>query len=127
MTEDTLYYFFSASAQVLAALGGLVVIVVQDRISRNENFLLGTGKAFARRMEREEDGYPRDNRALGRIKDSVDRGDLVGILDAMKGVSRIAEDRFKPNFEKVIALCQERYKLIKDLLCLLRKTVKANI
>lgn len=112
---------------MLAALGGLVVIVVQGRIGRNENFLLGTGKAFARRMDREEDGYPRDNRALGRIKDSVDRGDLVGILDAMENISNKAEESVKANFEKVVDAFRNRFKLIRDLRCQLRITVIFNI
>src|SRR5690606_28419725 len=72
-------------------------------------------------------GYPKDSKTLGRIKDSVDRGDLVGILDAIKWVSNIADGGFKNNFQKVVTLNQERYKLIKDLRNLLRTTVLVNI
>lgn len=79
MSENTLYYFFSSIAQVLAALTTLIVIILQFRLDGLKRYLIGDGHATYNRAIAKEKGHSLDTINLDRLRDSLGREDLDGI------------------------------------------------
>ncbi len=56
-SQNTLYYFFTTIAQVLAAIAALIAVVVHFRISALRDFLVGDGESVLKGLEENIAGY----------------------------------------------------------------------
>lgn len=84
MDENTLYYFFSSIAQVLAATTSLIVIILQYLLDGLKRYLIGDGQATYYRENEQEGGDRLDKKYLDRLRDSIEREDLNGIDAVLK-------------------------------------------
>lgn len=92
-SENTLYYFFSTIAQVLAALIALIAVLVHFRINALKYFLIGDGKAILHRKSIGENGYEElTSTQVKRLSDAVDRQDIQGIQNVLKDLVNIEID-----------------------------------
>lgn len=89
ISDNTLYYFFSTIAQVLAATIALISIVLQFRINSIKKFLLGDGQALYKRWEDGEPGYKKNDKKLKQLRDAIYREDYNGI---QKTIEFLAEE-----------------------------------
>lgn len=90
--ENSLYYFFSTVAQVLAATSALLAIFSQFKISELNNFLIGDGKATFERMNKKETGYTFIDEAIHNInlnilRDAIGRRSIFGIFEIINLLS----------------------------------------
>ena len=84
-SSNTLYYFFSTLAQMIAAIVALIAVLVHFRISALRDFLVGDGEAVLKRKERREEGYnllPVIHK--NRLIDAIERKDITGIKKVIK-------------------------------------------
>lgn len=80
ITSTTLYYFLSTVSQVLAATTAIIFVVLQFKIGRIKQHLIGDGKAAYERIKIKEDGYANlPPKQANRLRDSIAREDLNGI------------------------------------------------
>ena len=93
-SPNTLYYFFSTLAQMIAAIVALIAVLVHFRISALRDFLVGDGEAVLKRKERREEGYNLLTvKHKNKLIDAIERKDIAGIKKVMKflaDISRIA-------------------------------------
>ena len=83
-SDNTLYYYFSTIAQVVAATVALVSIAIQFRIINLRRHLVGDGQAVYNRAIAGESGYEvLDDRQRQRLSDAIEREDLDGIGDVI--------------------------------------------
>lgn len=98
MTDTTLYYFFSTISQVLAAISALLAVFTHFKISEIKDFLVGDGKATYERMLLKEPGYdlPIDyKKYLDRLRDSIGRKSIAGILQVINVLATNEKDQGK--------------------------------
>jgi hypothetical protein len=96
MSPSTLYYLFSTVAQVLAATSALLAVIVQFKINEIKEFLVGDGISTLERMNNKEKGYDLDvnyKKYHDRLRDSVSRKSLIGILEVITVLSDAAQKR----------------------------------
>lgn len=87
MEPQSLYYYFSTTAQVLAAIAALLAIFTQFKINEIKDFLIGDGQAVYQRMGLKEDGYDLPhgyNKYYKRLRDAVGRKSIFGILEVIE-------------------------------------------
>ncbi|HTB31468.1 MAG TPA: hypothetical protein VK808_05540 [Bacteroidia bacterium] len=87
MEPTTLYYFYSTTAQVLAAISGLLAVFTFFKIAEVKELLIGDGMAALNRWEEKEDGYPpfEDNiKDFKRLRDAVGRKSIEEIKKVIK-------------------------------------------
>lgn len=87
ISDNTLFYFFSTIAQVLAATTALISIAIQFKISDIKKHLVGDGHATYKRANSTEIGYILDKKYLDRLRDSLARESLDGIEEVLKVLS----------------------------------------
>ncbi len=97
MTQTTLYYYFSTTAQVMAAISALLVIFTQFKMNGIKIFLLGDGKAVLERMEKKEGGFELEHhdRYLNRLKDAIFRESISGIIEVIELLARSEQEKGK--------------------------------
>lgn len=98
MTNTTLYYFFSTIAQVLAAISALLAVFTHFKINEIREFLVGDGKATYERMKLKEPGYelPTNYKIyLDRLRDSIGRKSILGILQVIQVLAKYELDQNK--------------------------------
>ncbi len=98
MTNTTLYYLFSTIAQVLAAISALLAVFTHFKINEIREFLVGDGKATFERMKLKESGYDLQTeykKYLDRLRDSIGRKSILGILQVIQVLAKYEEDRGK--------------------------------
>ena len=97
MTPTTLYYFFSTTAQVMAAISALLAIFTQFKMNGIKKFLLGDGKAIYERMLKKEEGFELEHheRYINRLKDALFRESITGILQILELLARAEHDNGK--------------------------------
>jgi hypothetical protein len=88
MEPTTLYYFFTANLQVLAAILALLAVFTHLTINEIKDLLIEDGRAILKRWEERETGYP-PNVMNGinyfkRLEDDIGRGSFSGISDIIK-------------------------------------------
>ncbi len=97
ISDNTLYYFFSTAAQVLASTTALISIVLQFKLNSLKRFLIGDGQAvYNRAIANEYKNNPLNNQQLGRLRDSIEREDIEGI-DAVLKTLQDKEEEESPN------------------------------
>lgn len=83
-------YYFSTSAQVLAALAALLAVFAQFRITELKTLAIGIGKAIAERWyldpgyEKHRMKLTNEKQSYGRLRDAVWRGDLIKVEEIIK-------------------------------------------
>ena len=92
MEQNSLYYFFSTVAQVLAAIAALLAIFTQFKITDITAYLIGDGEATLKRMEKKEAGYimpsaDDEKKYLDRLRDAISRKSILGILEVIRILS----------------------------------------
>lgn len=95
-SSDTLYYFFSTLAQVIAAATALVAVLVHFRISVLRDFLVGDGESVLNMKKRygNQRGYDLlTEKNTDRLEDAVDRKDIYGIKEIIKELARLEEKK----------------------------------
>jgi hypothetical protein len=91
MQANSLYYYFSTAAQVLAAISALLAVFTQFKISEIKDFLIGDGIATLERMRLQEAGYHLETDAkkhTDHLRDSVGRKSIMGILEVLEVLSK---------------------------------------
>ena len=88
ISDNTLYYFFSTVAQILAATTALTSIVLQFKINGLQKYLVGSGQAIYERIKIKETGYIIDNKQQDRLRDALFRESL----DEIEAVLLILKD-----------------------------------
>jgi len=77
ISENTLYYFFSTVAQILAATTALTSIALQFKINSSQKYLIGSGYAIYERIKAKETGYNTiDEKQKNRLRDALFRESL---------------------------------------------------
>ncbi|MCB2207663.1 MAG: hypothetical protein KQH67_05155 [Bacteroidetes bacterium] len=89
--ENTLYYFFSTIAQVIAALTALLAIFIQFKIVELKDFLVGDGNSVLNRTG-SDPSYSLNLKFTLRLRDSIDRKDLSGIKEVIELLSNNEKD-----------------------------------
>jgi len=85
ISDNTIYYFTSTIAQVLAATSALLAIFIQFRINEVKKFLIGEGSSVYRRKLDNHKGYEILGKLhIFRLSDSIGREDIDGIEEIIK-------------------------------------------
>ena len=95
LSTNTLYYFFSTLAQVIAAATALIALLVHFRISALKDFLVGEGESILNMKNRYGDQRGYDlltEKNRDRLEDAVDRKDIYGIKEIIKELSKLEEN-----------------------------------
>ena len=98
MQANSLYYYFSTVAQVLAAISALLAVFTQFKISEIKDFLIGDGIATLERMKLHEAGYYLATdfiKHIDRLRDSVGRKSIMGVLEVLEVLSKNEKDAGK--------------------------------
>lgn len=101
---NTLYYFFSTLAQILAAIVALIAVLVHFRMSALRDFLIGDGKSILKRKKRYDKGKTEPGYELleeihkRRLIDSIERKDIKGIKEVL---INLAEEEVKHGINTV--------------------------
>jgi len=98
MQANSLYYYFSTTAQVLAAISALLAVFTQFKISEIKDFLIGDGIATLERMKLQEAGYHLETdskKHTDHLRDSVGRKSIMGILEVLEVLSKNERDAGK--------------------------------
>jgi len=94
ISSDTLYYFFSTLAQVIAAATALIAVLVHFRISALRDFLIGDGESVLIRKNNNEQGYELLSKTnKDRLQDAVYRKDISGIKKILNELAIFEEDK----------------------------------
>src|ERR1022692_624633 len=97
METTTLYYFFSTTAQVLAAISALLPVFTHFKITEIKESIIGDGIATLNRWEKPENGYPPpimdSNNYFERLEDSVGRKSINGIHDVIKKLAEFEKNQ----------------------------------
>jgi len=127
MELNTLLYFFSTVAQVLAAISALLAIFTQFRINEITNFLIGDGNATYVRLKDKEPGYDilggDHEKLLSRLRDSISRKSILGILEV---ITILAEKQIKTG-PRDLNYLEKRFKERKQLIETLKTLTKRSI
>ncbi len=88
MESNTLYYFFSTVAQVMAAISALLAVFTHFKVNEIKDFLVGDGEATYKRMKSKRTGYTlpdevQHGKYLRRLGDAVGRKSILGILEVL--------------------------------------------
>ena len=121
ISDNTLYYLFSTSAQVLVAAIGLSAVFVQFKTSAIKKFLIGDGETTLVKVDGNTSGYGNILTVSDRnsLSDAVLRHDIVNIGKAIKILSdnernkgtEIPPNGFQ-NFYKRFELMREYLKIL---------------
>lgn len=87
MEPTTLYYYFSTISQVLAAISALLAVFTHFKINETKEFLVGDGNALFEKMKLKDPGYDigaTHKKYFDRLRDSIGRKNILGILDVVK-------------------------------------------
>ena len=98
MQANSLYYYFSTVAQVLAAISALLAVFAQFKISEIKDFLIGDGVAMLERMKLQETGYYVATdfiKYIELLRDSVWRRSILGVLEVLEVLSQKEIDEGK--------------------------------
>jgi len=135
MTPTTLYYFFSTTAQVMAAISALLAIFTQFKITGIKVFLLGDGKAIFERMAKKEEGFVLEHheRYLNRLRDSLFRESITGILQVLELLASTEQDKGKTiesnprGLQNLEARFKERINQLDRIKLLTKRTIVSAI
>lgn len=95
-TDNTLYYFFSTLAQVIAAATALIAVLVHFRISALRDFLVGDGESVLKRKKDygDSNGYELlSDKNKDSLQDAVNRKDIVGIKKVLSELAILEENK----------------------------------
>jgi hypothetical protein len=98
LQANSLYYYFSTVAQVLAAISALLAVFTQFKISEIKDFLIGDGIAMLERMKLQETGYfvaTDFMKYIDLLRDSVGRRSIMGVLEILEVLSKNEKDEGK--------------------------------
>jgi hypothetical protein len=96
ISSNTLYYFFSTLAQVVAAATALIAVLVHFRITALRDFLVGDGESVLNMKKdyREERGYDLlTSKNTDRLKGAVARKDISGIEKVLKELAELEKNK----------------------------------
>ena len=116
MQANSLYYYFSTVAQVMAAISALLAVFTQFKISEIKDFLIGDGIATLERMKLHESGYHLETdfkKHIDRLRDSVGRKSIMGILEVLEVLSKNEKDEGKTlaSSPRGLQYLEKRFKL----------------
>lgn len=127
ISDNTLYYFFSTIAQVLAATTALVSIVLQFRVNSLKKFLLGDGQALYKRWEDKESGYISNTKELKRLRDAIYREDYDGIKTAIEFLAKTDNGENDNGFKGLSSKFSTKLEEIIELIGIIKDVVKWSV
>lgn len=115
-SDNTLYYFFSTVAQLLAATMAILSVVLQFRINEIRKFLIGDGEATYNRILAAESGYVLQDKYKNRLRDSLGREDIEGIQSVLLILkdNEVSDGKTLENRPRGLQYLYNRYSKMKD-------------
>ena len=128
MDSNTLYYFFSTVAQVLAAICALVAVLSHFKINEIKTFLVGDGKAVYERMNNREQGHQLKDihehlKYLARLRDSVGRNSISGIKEVIELLASLEVEPKKRGLKYLEERFNYRINQLNDIKLLTKKSI----
>lgn len=131
MDMDPFLYFFSASAQVLAAISALLAVLSQFKLNELREFLVGDGVTILSRWDSERYDYhsianylDRPTRTQNRLRDSCERKNVERIYESILELKVAQEKSQIINNETGFNHVEQRYRLVMKQFFYLESSVR---